>query len=344
MNISKEFKVGLFGLLSLGLLFFGYNYLKGKQFFVKKLTIHAVYDNISGLSETNPVQINGLEIGRVMKLSMIPGGGGKILATMTIDDEIMIPKNSIALISSSDLLGSKVIELKYGNSSENVSLNDTLKSGIEMSLQDRVDMQLLPVKKKAEDLLASMDSVMTIVKYIFNENARANIESSFATINTSLKAFQDASFELKGLITEERVKVRNIFSHLESISSNLNANNENISKIIANSVNITDTLSKSNLFETINRASKAFAQAAEIIEKANNGEGSIGLLLRDDVAYKNFAQSVADLDKLLADIRLNPDRYVHFSLFNIGGSKGYKETEKKESESSNLKIIESQSE
>ncbi|PCH70014.1 MAG: ABC transporter permease [Bacteroidetes bacterium] len=325
MKVSNELKVGVLGVLAITLLILGYSLLKGKQFFVKSKVIYAIYEDVSGLSATNPVQINGYKIGKVMKLELL--ANKTIKATLNVDRDVTIPSNSIAKIISADLLGSKAIELVLGDSPKNVEDGSILDASIEKSLQQSVNETVLPVKKKAEALLASMDSVLTLVTFIFNQESRANIEASFASINKTLQTFEHASSELNKLITSERANVEKIFEHMESITANLDTNNKYITRIIKNTALISDTLVKADIYATINKANVVFTQVSEIVEAANKGEGSIGLLLKDDQIYNNFAGAIADLDKLLTDMRLNPDRYVHFSLIDFGGGKNNKGSE-----------------
>lgn len=326
MKVSNETKVGVLGALAITMLILGYNFLKGRELFTNPKVYYALYDNISGLAKNSPVQINGLKVGQVNNLMLLQGSYPKILATLAINEKIKIPQKSIAQIVSSDILGTRSIEIILGKDTLYHQENDTLLSEIELSLMESVNQQVLPVKKKAEDLLASIDSMVTMIKYVFNENARKNIEASFESINKSLISFQSASIKLDSLVSDERTRLERIFVNIESISSNLRLNNEKITNIIDNVSAISDSVAKSELTSTISKASIAFSEAAVTIDKINRGEGSLGLLLKDENLYNNLSTSAADLDKLLKDINDNPNRYVHFSIF--GKAKKVKKEEK----------------
>ena len=331
-KVSNETKVGVFGALAITMLIIGYSFLKGEEFFKEHMELYSVYDNVSGLVETNAVLINGYRIGQISKLELIKEGDdkGKILATLYIKEIVGIPKNSIAKIISADILGARAIEIVIGDG-ELTENHDMLVADSELNIQEAVNAQIKPVKIKAENLLASMDSVLTLIKYVFNKNARANIERSFETINNSLMTFQHTAHSLDALVSKEKEKLSRAFDNLESITSNLQASNEKITRILNNAAELSDTLVNSELKSAIASANKVFAEMSEIAEKVNKGEGTIAKLLHDKEAYDEFANAMKDLKKLLSDIRLNPDRYVHFSIINIGGGGKNKGKEQEES-------------
>lgn len=322
MKINNETKVGIITVFAVTILILGYNYLKGKDIFTDTVDIYAEYTQINGIKESNPILYNGFVVGKITKLSL--SSRGTIIARLTIKPELQIPDNTIAKIVSQDLLGAKAIELFLGDSRTFIEEGDTIRTDMEMSLAESVNSQVLPIKQKAEQLLGTVDSILVSVQYILNPNFRMNIDESFASIKRSIETLEVTSTRVDSMVKFQAARFKVITSNIESISTNLRNNNEKITNILQNIDQISDSLTKVNFVETIDRANKALSDIAIITEKINTGQGTLGLLVNDEMLYKNLNQSSKDLDKLLVDLRLNPKRYVSLSLFG-GGGKKYKE-------------------
>ena len=186
MKYKREISIGLVFIVALALFIWGFNYLKGFNLFKEQRVLYAVYDQVSGLTKANPVSINGLKVGQVSDIYFEPGYSGKIIVELTIETQLPIPKNSVALIYSSDLMGSKAIDLKLGSDTALAINGDTLLNQVEASLKEAVNQQIQPLKAKAEELIVSIDSVVTVIKQIFNEQARDNLTSSLASVQATL--------------------------------------------------------------------------------------------------------------------------------------------------------------
>ncbi len=322
MKINNETKVGIITVFAVTILILGYNYLKGKDIFTDTVDIYAEYSQINGIKESNPILYNGFVVGKITKLSL--SSRGTIIARLTIKPELQIPDNTIAKIVSQDLLGAKAIELFLGDSRTFIEEGDTIRTDMEMSLAESVNSQVLPIKQKAEQLLGTVDSILVSVQYILNPNFRMNIDESFASIKRSIETLEITSTRVDSMVKFQAARFKVITNNIESISTNLRNNNEKITNILQNIDQISDSLTKVNFVETIDRANKALSDIAIITEKINTGQGTLGMLVNDEMLYKNLNQSSKDLDKLLVDLRLNPKRYVSLSLFG-GGGKKYKE-------------------
>jgi len=315
LKLRREHKIGILALSAIILFIWGFNYLKGRDVFTKENYFYGIYSQVSGLVEGSNVVISGLKVGRVEKIFFHDEKPDEIVVRFTVRKTINLPDNTIARIYSSDLLGTRAIELLLGKSSFLAEKGDTLKTEIQVSIGEEVSMQMLPFKKKAEDLMLSLDSVMAVVQYILNENTRENINKSFESIRQTIANLEHATFSLDTLMSEEKVRISNIFSNIESISLNIRRNNHNITNIIDNLSSITDTLVKADIINVISNTNKSMMEVSQIVEKINKGEGSLGMLINDDSLYNNLEKSSLELEKLLEDMRLNPNRYLHFSVF-----------------------------
>ncbi len=235
MKISKEFKIGIVVLFAIGALIWGFNFLKGSDIFSHKYELFAVYPKVDGLLEANPLLVNGYKIGQVNKISLIQRGDKHpVLVKFLLTEDLKIPKNSVAKIVSSDLLGSKAVEVVFSVNSEFVQSGDTLMSETEEGLKESVDKRLTPLQKKAEGLLSSIDSVMVIVQYVLNDKTRENLSKSFESIKKAINTLEQTAYKLDDLVDNERSKISSLLNKLNSVGSMLEKNTGRIDNILAN--------------------------------------------------------------------------------------------------------------
>lgn len=316
MKISREVKIASVFVVALALFVWGFNFLAGKNIFSNQKVIYAVYDQVNGLTEANPVVINGFKIGQVKSISFHPNGSGKMLVSILItNNDVNIPKNSVARLFSSDIMGSRAIEIKMGKGTDYIKDGDTLKTELGATLGEEVSGQMLPIKKKFESVMLSLDSVLIIIQSVFNESTRQNLMLSFESIKMTLRNLEHTTYNIDTLVTTQKHKLGLIIGNVESISANIRDNNDKITNIIDNFSTISDTLAKAKISTTINNANKALKDFNDILGKVNRGEGSLGMLINNDSLYNNLESSSKELNQLVTDIKLNPQRYLHFSIF-----------------------------
>lgn len=316
MKISKEFKIGVVVIGAIAAFIWGLNYLKGTDIISRKNYLYAVYPKIDGLIEANPLMVKGFKVGQVNKISLIKRGGEyQVLVKFLITEEVKIPKNSVAKAISSDLLGSKAVEIIYSNSTEFVESGDTLLSETEEDLKTAVDKRLAPLQKKAEGLLSSIDSVMVIVQYVLNDKTRDNLSKSFESIKKAISSLEQTCYKLDDLVASEKAKISSILSKLNALAGMLEQNTGKIDNIIGNLSNLSDSLAKSQLKDAIANADKTLKELNALVAQINAGQGTLGKLAKNDSLYNNLNKASDDLDKLMKDLRINPERYIHFSVF-----------------------------
>ena len=315
MKIANETKVGILAAFSIALLIIGYNFLKGNAIFSSETVLYAKYSHVDGLGVSKPVMINGFQIGRVDKLQLQPDGS--IVATLKIKGKYEIPKNSIAKLESTDLLGSKAIVMALGTGMDFAQDGDTLNANVAKGLLETVE----PVQKKAELIIAKMDSILTSVNTILNPSFQKNVDKSFNSIASTLASLEATSKKVDNLVGSEGSRISSILSNVEAISNNLKQNNQKINAILNNINTITDQVAAANFKQTIDNANKAVADLQGIVMKVNNGQGTLGLLVNDTKMYDNLNNASKNLDNLIIDLKENPKRYVHFSVFGGGNKK-----------------------
>ncbi|MDB2368906.1 hypothetical protein N9V43_01335, partial [Flavobacteriales bacterium] len=194
---------------------------------------------------------------------------------------------------------------------------DTLLAEIENGLKDEVNKQVLPLKNKAEELISSIDSVMTVITTVLDKDARESLSSSLRSLNRTFSTMELAMVKLDSVIYKNDIRVTTILQNVESITTNLHNNNDMIAKTLKNFESISDSLAKSNIKNTIQNLDKSLSEFDKILQKIEQGEGTIGLLLNDKEMYNNLTSASKQLDLLIEDMKKHPKRYVTFSL--LGG-------------------------
>ena len=315
--MKNKIIIGIIFLSAIALLIFGINYLKGIDVFNPDNTFYAVYPNVNGLKVANSVTIDGYKVGQVRTISLKPDFSG-VIVSFSIDKDYRIPDSSVAQIYSSDIMGTKAVRFILSQSENFLSDGDTLLGSTEKDLKEQVNAELLPLKRKTEDLISSFDSALAIIQNVFNEKTRKNLSLSFESIKKTVQYLEETSLAVDTLMTTQKGRLARIFSNIESISANLKNNNEELTNIINNFSTISDTLARIRFVTTMEKAEKTLEQTNLLVEKINAGEGTIGLLINNDTLYNHLEQSAKDLDYLLEDIRQNPKRYLHFSVFDFG--------------------------
>jgi phospholipid/cholesterol/gamma-HCH transport system substrate-binding protein len=313
LKISNETKVGALAIVAIAILVVGYSFLKGNDVFSSENEFYAKYDDVGGLTVSKPVLVNGYQIGRVSKLKLQKNG--QIMATLKINPDYLIPDNTIARLESTDLLGNKAIVFELGNSKRNAEDGDTLNANIEKNLMEQVQ----PVQKKAEQMISRLDSILVSMNSTLSPDFQKNFNRSFASIAHTLETLEGTTRKVDGLVGNQSNHIAQIIANLESITGTLSTNSKKLTSIMANVDKITDDVARSNFKQTIDNANKAVADFQAIANKINTGQGSIGLLINDKQLYDNLNSSAENLNKLMIDLKANPKRYVHFSVF--GGKK-----------------------
>jgi len=243
-RISKEFKSGFIFLLAIIFLVYGLKYLKGLNVFQTNKPYYAIYDDIDGLQIGSSIRLNGFNVGMVNNI--ILNSDNNLVVTLNIDGLDNIPENSICKIVNQDLMGTKGVSLILGQSNSFASSGDTLLGRVENSLQDEVNAQILPLKNKAEGLIGSVDSLLTIVTAVLNKNTRNSLSNSIKSLDETFAILSKTMVKIDSMVYDNDARVSKVLSNLESITTNLNDSNSGIKPILYNLSSISDTLSNAN--------------------------------------------------------------------------------------------------
>ncbi len=323
MKLSKELIVGLVVAIGITLLILGISYLKGLNPFKDKEVYYSVYPRVDGLVAANPVVYRGYKIGQVTDISLDKNNLNQYIVTFVIENKrIKIPKDSKVVIAS-DILGSRSLDLQLGESTTFTTSGDTLFSGVQSTLQEEVNQQLLPLKRKTEELIGSIDSMVQIVSGILNSENLSKLDESFDGVKNAILTFEKTAKRLDTLIAYEKHKISNIMTNMNEITTNLKNNNDNITNVITNFSSISDSLAAVDLTATLNNAKYAISSMTKVIDKVNNGEGSLGALLNSDTLINSLNATNDEVQRLIENVKEHPTRYLQFSIFG-GKNKGMK--------------------
>lgn len=302
MALSKEAKTGIIVTGALIIFYVGFNFLRGIEVFSNKAHYYALFDNIDGLTESNPVIINGLNIGRVSKIRL-DQKRNKIIVELQVPDDLVLTDQSTALLINSDFLGSKAITLRLDNSGSVLQPDDTLRSEVDPSITEFL-------MENAQPLASSLNTAIRSINEALGE-----FNESSATISEILESAKNTTQSVEGMLEENRRDLRRITTNLALLSENLITISNQVPQTMAKIDAVADSLQAVELNTTLSLVNQTLKEIQVFTEKLNEQEGSLQSLMADKSLYDNLNRSAASLDSLLSDVKENPNRYVHFSLF-----------------------------
>lgn len=313
MKLNNETKIGLLAVIVIALLIAGFNFLRGKNPFRHESVLYAEYQDVQGLAKSNPVMINGLQVGRIKSLD---GGKDmrKIMVTLTMLKDVNIPKNSLALINPS-FLGSPSMEIQLGDSRTYLQNGDTLVTSLTGSAFNEALKIINPVLYEVKNAVKSLDSVLHLVTSTFDPNTKNNIKDIVANLNTVTASFAVTANSLETMMDAQNGVLSHSLSNVNAFTSNLNSNNERLNSIMENAKLASDRFAGIQVQKSLDSLDVAINSFKEAAGRINSKEGSLGLLLNDNSLYNNLQSTSNKINILIDDIRVHPKRYVGISIF-----------------------------
>lgn len=301
MKLSRELKTGILAIGTILLFIFGYSYLKGTNILEKKRIYYVKYKNVEGLAESAPVTINGLVVGKVQTIEFA-NSTGDLLVTFSLDNDFKFSRNSIVQIYSSGFIGGNNLGILPVYEPNNIAKpGDTLQGEIQQGILDQVTGKLAPLEAKIQSTLTNLDTLLLSVSDVLDEKTKNNLKSTIANLNVTVSEFRGASATMNALLRDNKGKLDNTFANIDITS-------ENFAKL-------SDSLSQIEVGKMVKDLESITARFNGIVSQIEQGEGSLGKLLKDEKLYDNLSGASLQLEQLLEDMKLNPKRYVHFSLF-----------------------------
>jgi phospholipid/cholesterol/gamma-HCH transport system substrate-binding protein len=315
--VSKEIKVALFVIVVAAIFIFGLNFLKGKGFFDDNSRYFAIFDQVGGMYKSDPIVVNGYQIGKMGELTLISEGPnrGKILAEMIVSNDVKIPQNTVAILFSADLLGEMNVKLIFNEESTTYHEDgDTISTDIEGTLFEELGGELTPLTDK---LSITMDNVNELFDFE-NEN-KQTLNYTLQSINEVLDTYNETGRILNQRLDGQLETLDALLSNVQSLTATLKGNEENINEIMTNFKELSASLNKLELEQTLSNVNGTVSSLETTISKMNNPDNTLGALLNEREMYDNLEKSTESLNVLLNDVRINPKRYININVF--GGKK-----------------------
>ena len=301
MRLSKEIKAAFFVLSTILLFIFGFNFLKGSSLLDKQKTIYAVYNEVDGLLVGANVMINGLSIGNVTELDFLPNST-KILVTLKVKDKLNFSSKSTASIYETGVLGGLAISIDpIFDRQSIVKTGDTLNSSVRPGLTELINRQIEPLSRQLQSTITSVDSIFTGASNILNSQTQEEIKESINVLTSAIKAINSSSIIIEKTLTDKNSQINNTIDNFEKISSNLSE--------------VSGELNSFGLSNLLSNLELSVDGISSIVNKLDSDKSTIGKLINEDEVYNNLNSSIESLNLLISDIKENPKKYVHFSVF-----------------------------
>ena len=281
---------------------FSFNYLKGINLLEKSRHFIVVYDNVEGLVASNPVTINGFKIGNVQKINLSADGSNKLEIKLIIDNEVEFSKSSKAELYETGLIGGKAIAIipNYQDGSIAES-GDYLQGTIKPGLTELVNQKLTPLQDKLESAIQNADKVVLNINELLSDDTKTSLQQSILNFKNISESLNETTNNVNSIILNNSNAIENSLKNIESSSKNINE--------------ITKSVSDANVSDLISKLNSTVSNFNLALNKINNGNGSVSKLLENDAIFNNLEKATSELEALINDIKVNPNRYVHFSIF-----------------------------
>ncbi|MES2799728.1 MAG: MlaD family protein [Bacteroidota bacterium] len=319
MKISKELKTGVIAIAAIVLFVLGINFLKGSSFFGGDDKFTAYFANTGQLAAASNVTLNGAIVGKVTKVEYVGGTNPnrQIKVYFNINnDDVKIPRGSTVEIGSLDLFNKAlIVHLSYDLSKGNYKPGEEIPGTLAADMIAQVKSYADPIVQRVQGIMATVDKMALSLSAFWDTTATSELQGSLKEVKTAIKRFGSVAEEVDLLVTEEKIKLSKIFSNVESITANLKKSNEQVAAVVGNVKKITDDLVTADFKSVISNASATLKSVNDVLDKAKNGEGTLGKLLGDEALYKELVETNQELQNLVNDLQLHPERYIHFSVF-----------------------------
>lgn len=300
IKVSREAKVGLFGVCMLFVLYWGINFLKGVEVLSARNTYYAEYSKSDNIEISSPVLLRGIKIGTVTDISLSEDNQ-IVVVTMTVEGKYNLPKDSRAVITNKSMLGGKAVAIELGSSSENLEDKEYIIGEIDNNMQEQID----EIKDKLMHTVAELTTTLEGVNAILNDTTVSNINQTIANVNAM-------TYAARVTIDHSSKGIETIVSNLSDVTTSFK---EETPLILGSMRNITDSLDSAVIAQTLRSAQEAMDEINQTIAAINNHQGTIGKLIYDPQMYDNLNGAADSLKSLFGDIKEHPGRYVHFSVF-----------------------------
>lgn len=314
MRVSNETKVGALTVIAITLIILGFNFLRGKTIFKSGNFIYAKYTDTKGLIVSNPVFVNGYQVGTVFEIENLKDNLSEISVAIKMNGIYKIPVNSVATIQENPL-GTNSISIVLGNATNFLQHGDTVKTAPATSLLGDFMNTLSPLGKQFNQTIVEFQTVLKNVNAVMDEENKWQFKELIKNLNASSDNLNKSMASIQLMLNKEGGSIAQTAENINVFTKNLNENNEKINHIVSNLDSSTQALKDANLFKTIKDIQLAIANLNASLAKLNSGEGTAAKLMNDPSMYHELKNTIHSVNTLVDDIKLHPKRYVSLSVF-----------------------------
>ncbi len=301
MKISREIKTAVLLIASILLFIWGYSFLKGKAVFANYKTYYVTYDNVEGLAKSAPVTLNGLAIGKVNDIT-IEESTGKLIVELQITTDFPISSTSLATIYEPGLIGGKQIAIEPDFKNKDLAVNgQELKGNLKLSLSASVQEKLVPLQAKLESILNNTDRLLSGVNTILDKKSQENIKTALSELSQTMLELHATSASASSILNDNKSDLKGVITNFKKVSTDF--------------AKISDSLNRADLGKTVKNLNKTLAKVDGVMLDLQSGKGTAGKLLKDEALYNSLKATTKEMELLLQDVRLYPNRYINVSVF-----------------------------
>ncbi len=301
MSKSREVKTAVLVIVSILLFIWGYSFLKSRSLFSSNKTIYVLYDNVDGLMTNAMVTLNGVNVGKVDAIEFL-NTSGQVLVTLSITSDFPISKSSQVKIYEPSLIGAKQVAIAPNFKDKVMAKSgDTLQSGTSPGLSSLLNEKLVPLEEKIASAIVNVDSLLVNLNSLLSKKGNGNIGGMLADLDKTLKNVASITKNADLIVSGNKSKLDNAITNLD--------------KTLTNFSGVSKSLNEADLGKTVKTLETTLANVNKIMVDLESGKGTMGKLLKDEAMYNNLTNASKELELLLADLKNNPKRYVHISVF-----------------------------
>ena len=314
MKVSNETKVGALTIIAITLIILGFNFLKGKTIFKSGTFIYAKYADTKGLIVSNPVFVNGYQVGTIFDIENNSADLSQIVVSIKLNKIYQIPNNSVATIQDNPL-GTNSISIVLGNSKQFLKSEDTITTAPAASLLGDLMNTLSPLGEQTKQTITELQKVLNNINTVLNDKNKSNFEVILTNLTTTTDNLNKSMESIESMLQKQNGSIAQTANNLNSFTRNLSDNNKKINDIISNLDASTKQIKDADLEKTIKEIHAAMKELSIMLHNLNNGDGTVAKILNDKEVYQQLQGTIKSINTLVDDVKAHPKRYVNISIF-----------------------------
>jgi phospholipid/cholesterol/gamma-HCH transport system substrate-binding protein len=314
MRVSNETKVGALTIVAITIIILGFNFLKGKTIFKSGNLIYAKYADTKGLIVSNPVFVNGYQVGSVFEIENQKDDLTQIIVSVKLNEPYKIPVNSVATIQDNPL-GISSISIVLGNAPSFFKSGDTIQTAPATSLLGDFVNTLSPLGEQTKNAITSLDKVLNNINTVLNDNNKEKLQQILENLAVTTKSLSTSVNAIETMLQKQNGSIAQTFDNVNSFTKNLNDNNQKLNNIITNLDSASKAVKDADLNKTIKTIQQAVASLNISLQKLNSGNGTAAKLMNDSSFYRELQNTLQSINTLVDDVKVHPKRYINISVF-----------------------------